>query len=145
MRKTLKIACMLLFAAFAMPEMAQAQANKTEVVVAGLISELQTSGYSNISERRTWLGRLRIRAERGEYIREIIINPRTGEILRDYHFELEDGLFGFEREENESQSGGEGEEDDDDDEDDGDDDDSEEGGSGDSESGDESDGGDESE
>ena len=95
MRKTLKIACMLLFAAFAMPEMAQAQANKTEVVVAGLISELQTSGYSNISERRTWLGRLRIRAERGEYIREIIINPRTGEILRDYHFELEDGLFGF--------------------------------------------------
>ena len=129
----MKIACMLLFAAFVSPEIAQAQANKTEVVVASLISELQSSGYTNITERRTWLGRLRIRAVRGEYIREIIINPRTGEILRDYHFELEDGLFGFEKEENVAQSGGEVEEDDDDDDDNGDDD-NEEGDSDDSES-----------
>jgi len=40
--------------------------------------------------QRTLLGRLRIVASDGTRRREIIINPNTGEVLRDYWVELSD-------------------------------------------------------
>lgn len=49
-----------------------------------LVSELQRLGYSDISLSRTWLGRTRIVAEGGRGRREIVLNPSTGEILRDF-------------------------------------------------------------
>jgi hypothetical protein len=54
-------------------------ASYTEDVVAQLIK----LGFSDITAETTLLGRVRIRASRSDGTREIIINPRTGEILRD--------------------------------------------------------------
>lgn len=46
--------------------------------------QLQEQGYKDVSISKTWLGRLRIEANSEEQTREIIVNPRTGEILRDF-------------------------------------------------------------
>jgi hypothetical protein len=47
-------------------------------------SSLTEQGYEIIEEGYTFLGRLRIVAVRGDIRREIVVDPRTGEILRDY-------------------------------------------------------------
>jgi len=49
-----------------------------------LLRELRAQGYTEFTISTTWLGRLRILALSPKYRREIIANPRTGEILRDY-------------------------------------------------------------
>jgi integrase len=49
-----------------------------------IVAELRRLGYSQIDVTRTLLGRGRIVARKGPEVREIIFNPRTGEILRDY-------------------------------------------------------------
>ena len=54
-----------------------------------IISQLQSEGYVRFEVTRTWLGRLRIAAEGPGIEREIIVNPNTGEILRDY-WEVDD-------------------------------------------------------
>lgn len=46
-------------------------------------AQLKKQGFSKIVKESTWLGRERILAERKDGEREIILNPRTGEILRD--------------------------------------------------------------
>ena len=46
--------------------------------------QLRTRGYKSIEVSRTWLGRTRIVARKSDVVREIIVNPRTGEILRDF-------------------------------------------------------------
>lgn len=48
-----------------------------------IIAQLRAQGYSQIVVEKTWLRRLRIRAEGPAGLREIIIDPRNGEILRD--------------------------------------------------------------
>lgn len=48
-----------------------------------VVAQLMAQGYRNISQSRTWLGRVRILAYRDGGVREIVMNPRTGEILRD--------------------------------------------------------------
>lgn len=48
-----------------------------------VVSQLAAQGFYNITVETTWLGRVRIVADRGDGKREIILNPRTGEILRD--------------------------------------------------------------
>lgn len=59
-------------------------------VIDGIVSELAAEGYARIEVRRTLLGRVRIAARGNGYEREIILNPRTGEILRDF-WDKEDG------------------------------------------------------
>lgn len=49
-----------------------------------IVSELQQDGYSEIRIFRTFLGRLRFVAQNGSNRREIVVNPATGVILRDY-------------------------------------------------------------
>ena len=49
----------------------------------GVVGQLTKQGYYNIAMETTWLGRVRIIADRADGKREIILNPRTGEILRD--------------------------------------------------------------
>lgn len=49
-----------------------------------IVQQLMRQGYLEIEISRTFLGRTRIEAESPTHEREIIINPRTGEILRDY-------------------------------------------------------------
>lgn len=48
-----------------------------------VVSQLRGQGYSEITVERTMLGRMRIVGARNGNTREIILNPRTGEILRD--------------------------------------------------------------
>lgn len=72
----------LLLAMLALPV---AAGSATDTVV----KHLQAQGFQNIEVRRTWLGRVRIKAENERLEREIILNPATGEILRDYWEDLE--------------------------------------------------------
>ena len=51
--------------------------------VEDIVSQLREQGFSNIQQERTLLGRVRIMASSGDGQREIILNPHTGEILRD--------------------------------------------------------------
>lgn len=48
-----------------------------------IVRQLSRQGFAKISIERTLLGRVRILATGSEGRREIIVNPRTGEILRD--------------------------------------------------------------
>lgn len=48
-----------------------------------IIAALRQQGYTDISVTTTWLGRIRITAIKNAGQREIVLNPRTGEILRD--------------------------------------------------------------
>jgi hypothetical protein len=48
-----------------------------------IVSQLQGQGFTDIEIESTWLGRTRIQAKRGDVGREIVLNPNTGEILRD--------------------------------------------------------------
>jgi hypothetical protein len=48
-----------------------------------VVAQLSSLGFSGITAETTWLGRVRILAHRNGGLREIVLNPRTGEILRD--------------------------------------------------------------
>lgn len=48
-----------------------------------LVRMLRQDGFDRVEVGRTWLGRTRIVATGDEGRREIVFNPRTGEILRD--------------------------------------------------------------
>lgn len=48
-----------------------------------IVAQLREQGYSRIVVSHTFLGRVRVTADRGDRKREIVANPITGEILRD--------------------------------------------------------------
>jgi uncharacterized membrane protein YgcG len=50
-----------------------------------IVQQLQDQGYAQVSVTDTLLGRTRIFARSDDAQREIILNPRTGEILRDLY------------------------------------------------------------
>ncbi|MFN3280518.1 MAG: hypothetical protein ACK40I_02450 [Tabrizicola sp.] len=54
-----------------------------EDVTASIVRQLRRLGFRSIVQERTLLGRIRIVASRRDGVREIIVNPKTGEILRD--------------------------------------------------------------
>jgi uncharacterized membrane protein YgcG len=56
-----------------------------------LIAQLQLQGYAQIQVERTFLGRVRILALQNGVMREIVLNPRTGEVLRDVWLAGADG------------------------------------------------------
>lgn len=47
------------------------------------VTQLRAKGYSNITVRRTLLGRIRITATTKDTLREVVIHPLTGQVLRD--------------------------------------------------------------
>ncbi len=49
-----------------------------------LVAELRAQGFTKITLTRTWLGRILIIGMDEAGQREIVVNPNTGEILRDY-------------------------------------------------------------
>ncbi|MBM1222246.1 PepSY domain-containing protein [Ponticoccus sp. SC2-23] len=55
-----------------------------------IISQLSQQGFTNISVSRTLLGRTRIQATSSSLRREIVFDPTTGVILRDYWRDLDD-------------------------------------------------------
>lgn len=48
-----------------------------------IVEQLRGQGFQDIVVTETWLGRVRIEAVRADISREIVLNPNTGEILRD--------------------------------------------------------------
>ena len=62
-----------------LPQLAAAQSVEDQV-----FAQLQEQGFTVIEVRRTFLGRIRFIAESAYLYRELVINPQTGEILRDY-------------------------------------------------------------
>ncbi|MCK4860993.1 MAG: hypothetical protein KAS85_03640 [Rhodobacteraceae bacterium] len=51
--------------------------------VKNLVAELKAAGFTYIEIHRTFLGRARVLAISATEMREIILNPTTGEVLRD--------------------------------------------------------------
>lgn len=52
-------------------------------IASAVAEQLAAQGFDRVSMQRTLLGRLRVTAESDRFRREIIIDPRTGEVLRD--------------------------------------------------------------
>lgn len=48
-----------------------------------LVGDLREEGYDVEKVQRTWLGRIQVISKKGPLVREIVIRPATGEILRD--------------------------------------------------------------
>ena len=76
--KQLKIIACVLIPALT-PQVASAEA-----VAEAIVRQLRALGYSEFDVSRTFLGRERIVARSKTRSREIVVNPRTGEILRDF-------------------------------------------------------------
>lgn len=53
-----------------------------------VVQSLLEHGYVILKHERTWLGRGRILAKKDGMQREVVFNPGTGEILRDYAYRL---------------------------------------------------------
>ena len=60
--------------------------------VQDLVEELKAAGFTYIEIHRTFLGRARLVAFSATEMREIILNPTTGEVLRDLAQENIEGL-----------------------------------------------------
>lgn len=60
-------------------------------------ARLKQQGFQEIEIERTWLGRLRFYAYAPGVERELVVNRKSGEILRDYwlEFDEDDRLDGF--------------------------------------------------
>lgn len=56
-----------------------------------IVEQLKDQGFKRMRITRTLLGRTRIVATSPEIRREIVVNPATGEILRDYSVRRSDG------------------------------------------------------
>lgn len=48
-----------------------------------VVKGLRRQGYRNIESNLTFLGRLRVTGEKGEKLREVVLNRQSGEVLRD--------------------------------------------------------------
>ncbi|MCB6178968.1 hypothetical protein LHP98_12625 [Rhodobacter sp. Har01] len=71
------------FLALGAAALAVAQPAHAKDIVAQIVRQLEKRGYSEITVSRTLLGRVRIVGRGSKGSREIILNPATGEILRD--------------------------------------------------------------
>lgn len=63
--------------------MVLATAAHAQDFAATIVSELRAQGFREIETEQTWLGRTKIVASGTDGKREIVVNPNTGEILRD--------------------------------------------------------------
>ncbi len=70
----------ILLLGWASPALAQTD------VTAPAVQMLQGEGYKVSEVRRTWLGRILIVAKKGQILREVVLNRRSGAILNDQVF-----------------------------------------------------------
>jgi len=63
--------------------MAMVSPGYAQDLTAHIVDQLTEQGFDVVVQERTMLGRVRISAERDGGRREIVLNPNTGEILRD--------------------------------------------------------------
>ncbi|MCY4336790.1 MAG: hypothetical protein OXC60_19215 [Litoreibacter sp.] len=91
-------------------------------IEASVRRQLRAQGFTDIRVNRTFLGRLRFVASNGRHVRELVINPTTGVILRDFTQRIEDGGGDTTppADQNEGNGPGQSDDEDDDDDDDGD-------------------------
>lgn len=106
-----------------------------DAVTQSVLRQLEQQGFQVIQVTRTLLGRVRILARRGPLLREIVLDPRNGQIFRDLvtreggdgpqqpQLPDYDDEYGDDDDDDEDRSGRGGGDDDDDDDDGGDDDD----------------------
>ncbi len=80
----------LTLALLALPGLASA-----ESVQQSILAQLGQQGFATVTVSQTLLGRTRIVATSADYYREIVINPATGEILRDYWRALDGSAAGM--------------------------------------------------
>lgn len=73
--------------------------------VAVTLRALEREGYRIVTTKRTLLGRMRIVATRHGLTREVVIDPRTGEVLRDLSRQPSERGDGSTRESRTSSSG----------------------------------------
>lgn len=88
-----------------------------------VVDQLRRQGYADVTVRRTLLGRVRITADGPRGQREVILNPGTGAILRDYEDRNEDSSDRSGRDNDDDDDDNDDDDDDDDDDNDDDDDD----------------------
>lgn len=69
--------------ALAFPAVAQTAADR-------IVAQLRAQGFDDIMVTTTLLGRVQIIAREDDIRREIVLNPATGAILRDYWAEIDD-------------------------------------------------------
>lgn len=95
-------------------------------VETAIVRRLRADGYGEIMVSRTLLGRVRIVATKPGLRREIILNPQTGEVLRDLLIAQDGtetpGTLAADHDSGASGGQGDDDEDEDEDEDEGDDD-----------------------
>lgn len=82
---TMKQNLLGLAVALCLPTVAMAQSVQDQI-----ISQLQAQGFTHIEVTRTLLGRVRLVATSDSLERELVFNPATGQILRDF-WEERDG------------------------------------------------------
>ncbi len=91
MRSTLPGALLVLMLSLA-PLQAQERIELPDYVKAELVTplleRLEAEGFTIVEIKRTWLGRILILSSNGEYLRETVLNRRSGEILRDRRFDM---------------------------------------------------------
>lgn len=88
MKRAIFAVCLAALTGLAAPAVAQTAQDS-------IIAQLTEQGFTRIQVGRTFLGRVRIVATSADYSREIVFNPHTGEILRDYWDDLDDSDAGF--------------------------------------------------
>lgn len=82
--------------------------------VATLVRELQSQGYDNIVVEYTLLGRVQIHATQKDISREVVVNPRTGEVLRDLRTRTSKGRSQEDDDDDQDDDGDDGDDDGDD-------------------------------
>lgn len=80
----MRVSMLKTFALTSLLALAAAAPAAAQSVADAAIAELRASGFQKISVTRTLLGRVLVLGSSIEGQREIVINPNTGEILRDY-------------------------------------------------------------
>lgn len=78
----LSITVLVFTVIWAAPSLAQTAAPQT--AQERIITALHSEGYTVLQQERTFLGRMWLLVENDTLRREIVFNPGTGEILRDY-------------------------------------------------------------
>ena len=61
-----------------------------QTIQESIVAQLEAQGFVQVEAHRTWLGRIRLVAVSDSLWREIVFNPQSGEILRDYWHPLDD-------------------------------------------------------
>jgi|GEM_PF-1492657 len=84
-----------LFCALALGGLLAASPAVARSLAESIARQLTQQGFGDVQVEDTWLGRARITGTRGGEAREIVVNPKTGEVLRDLWLNSEGQVRAF--------------------------------------------------